>query len=151
MYSLPTAGRTYLHAITKKGRIQNSKALTDDGCVAYRPGLAGVPAGSAGRAPPAHGPLSKEEVLQGASLAGVEKCGHQLLLPLHALSVGQRGGRSHSLDAGHRRYGSTRSTTHLQHRFFKQGIQIRQGGTIKAADAAAIEGLSWIRRTQKRS
>lgn len=137
---------------TKERQIENcEEALTDDSCSAYRPGFAGVPAGSAGRAPPACRSLSKEEVLQGASLAGAEERGHQLLLPLHALSVGQRGSRSHRVDAGHRGDGSTRRPAHLQHRSLKQGIQIGCRGTFKAANAAVIKGFPWNRNTQKSS
>lgn len=125
------------------------KALTDDGRFAHRPGPAGVPPGAAGRAPPARGSPSKEQVLQSARLARVEQRGHQLLLPLHALSVGQGGGRSHRLDAGHRCYSAACGPTHLQHRFLKEGIQIRQGRAIKGANAAAIEGLPWKRKNTK--
>lgn len=149
--NLPAASRAYLRGNTKKWRIENCGALTDDSCFAYRPGFARVPTGSAGRAPPAHSSLSKEEVLQGTSLAGAKKRSHQLLLPLHALSVGQRGGRSHGLDAGHRGYSSTCGPAHLQHRFLKEGVQVRCRGTFKAANAAVVNGLPWNRNIQKSS
>lgn len=99
-------------------------SLTDDGRRLDGPRPAGVPAGAARRAPAAHGPLGEEAVLQGAGLARGEQRGHQLPLPLHALGVGQRGGRSHRLHAGHRRYGAPGRPPHPPHGLLEHRVQI---------------------------
>lgn len=129
---------------------EKSKALTDDSCFMYRPGLACVPAGSTGHAPPANGSLGEETVLERAGLAWVEERGHQLFLPLHALSVRQGGSCPHRLDTCNWRYSAACTLTHLPHCLLKQSIQIKQGWARIRANTAGIQRLTWNRNIKEK-
>lgn len=107
----------------------------------YRPGLARIPAGSTGHAPPADGSLSKEKVLQSAGLARGEESSHQLSLPLHSLIVGQGGRCAHRLDTRNWCYGSTGSPAHPLHHFLKQNSHIRGAQTRMRAYTTCIQRL----------
>lgn len=107
----------------------------------YRPGLARIPAGSTGHAPPADGSLSKEKVLQSAGLARGEESSHQLSLPLHSLIVGQGGRCVHRLDTRNWCYGSTGSPAHPLHHFLKQNSHIRRAQTRICAYTTCIQRL----------
>lgn len=99
----------------------------------YRPPFACVPTSSTGHAPPADDSLSKEEVLQGAGLAGRKESGHQLFLPLHAFVVRQGGGCPHCLHTRNGCYCSTGRLPYFLHHLLKQSIHVGHRRTLEIA------------------